>query len=767
MPENDPAALYNPAIHKIKVNTWGTTDKDHNEMDNFVASESFGRNPGHASLEMTLPITENSQDLIEKYCMKQTFKEYQDSLPQKKCTFEEYMANASQRIPVRLVKIETHYARYNTSGQLEKTQDIASKIRYYKIDFSFWPGKKTNHHYLSTLKEDMRNERLGRHFHYSESAKEYFKPEERMHKGTIGSQRMTYAPKTIIHQRDWHDATFDVMGLRTELNQINDKLGLKKLLESKVDQLTIPKIEGSLYYICKNMGLSPDSLAEEFRKESPNTGNDDAINQFKKFFRHKIDAHIKDLKERQAELKLALALPQVKKIEEQLIHKDNLIDKIALLKTRRGKRLESICKEKGIDIICEEMGLDLKSIIKEFKKSVSFKKGDKIDMAKFKKYFTDQVHKHASELIEIKEGLQKGSKTDTTDYVSSGIPPDHTEELPYDTSGRGLNAEAMLKKMKELTDSSQQFSLYNNNCSKISIAILQAGATDDLLKSTLGTETLGFTATPQQVLSNVKKAKNFIINDTHNTLLTRIANSNIINQILGGFIAENRSGTATVSKEAKVLGGLMLLGFLKTILNPSQSIKKIAGGTWTVFKKGDSLTFKINLGFLSGITIAALAPLALVEIGIKAVTAPIKALAHWMNQKPTRHQPQSPLIEKNNNDPKNDSYNKMVAKMKMEDKIAKKIAQRIPQKTIAVHDGKSALQILEHFEKELQNSKQIVTLNSKDFQTLNQYVLAKDDPNLTAKFKKCCDTTLLRANELSNTAANQTSSETAPLQIKL
>ena len=84
---------YNPAIHKVKVNTWGTKGKPSNGLDNFVNQELFGGNVGHASIEMTLPRTEETQKMIEKYCMEETFEQWKAKKPKARGnkTFDAYM----------------------------------------------------------------------------------------------------------------------------------------------------------------------------------------------------------------------------------------------------------------------------------------------------------------------------------------------------------------------------------------------------------------------------------------------------------------------------------------------------------------------------------------------------------------------------------------------------------------------------------------------------------------------------------------------------
>ena len=103
------------------------------------------------------------------------------------------------------------------------------------------------------IEDDMEDERKGRHFEYSDEAKEYIEPEERIHKGIIGSRSMTYAPLGISSQRDMRDEEFKKIGLFIELQKITEALEVKGILVSKVKELKVPKIDGSLNKIFYNI----------------------------------------------------------------------------------------------------------------------------------------------------------------------------------------------------------------------------------------------------------------------------------------------------------------------------------------------------------------------------------------------------------------------------------------------------------------------------------------------------------------------------------
>ena len=654
---------YNPAIHKVKVHTWGTKGKPSNGLDNFVNQELFGGNVGHASIEMTLPRTEETQKMIEKYCMEETFEQWKAKNPEtrRNKTFDEYIKNAEQRIPCCLVKNITTRSVFNDDGELVKNEDEhASEISYYKIDFSFWPTEDKLSFYLSNLAEDMVDERIGHPCEYSETAKAYLHPEERIHRGTIGAKSMTYSPSVIAHQRDMDDKEFEKIGLAIELQKLTEALETEDLLVGKVKALKAPKIDGSLSKICHNMGLETPPLVKEYMVVNPlerrGTVN---IKRFKGFLLQKVTEHIEDLKAR----------------------KKDLNEKI-----------------KGID-----------------------------------KYLNQE------------------------EYVTRGIPPDHTQKLPYRTeTGRGLDPEAMLKKMREITaPDAPAFDLHTRNCSKTSTAVLKAGASGDpLLERVLGEEALGAIGTPQQVIGNAQRAIDIIEHDRQNTLFTRIANSDILNRAMGRFIADYQKAV-TRGQKAKAIAGIVGIGILKTpevlvraIVNSSATMSDITSAVGIVFKNANSLALKIGVGILSVIPLTVLAPFAIVEKVLQVLAAPFKALANWFNKKPPSSeldgQITSPLSSKYENEGNVDSHSKMAGLLN------KRVAKRINENTqVAISKKGTAMDILAQFEIVLEDTPKVVTLSAEDFDKLNKYIQEKNDPTIAERFQKCCKESLSRANKLS------------------
>ncbi|MGD9592106.1 MAG: hypothetical protein AB7V32_06265, partial [Candidatus Berkiella sp.] len=53
----------------VTLSTWGTNYHGGNGMAHFIDSSFFGANVGHAAISMTIPATEETQALIQKYCL--------------------------------------------------------------------------------------------------------------------------------------------------------------------------------------------------------------------------------------------------------------------------------------------------------------------------------------------------------------------------------------------------------------------------------------------------------------------------------------------------------------------------------------------------------------------------------------------------------------------------------------------------------------------------------------------------------------------------
>ena len=146
---------------------------------------------------------------------------------------------------------------------------------------------------------------------------------------------------------------------------------------------------------------------------------------------------------------------------------------------------------------------------------------------------------------------------------------------------------------------------------------------------------------------------------------------------------------------------------------------------------------------------AILVPFAIVEKGLQVLAAPFKALGNWFSKKPPSHQFQDKITSAPPSEHENESVNthdySVIARL-----LDESIARRINANTQETVSRKgTAMDILEQFEKDLEETENVVTLSTEDFDKLNKYVLEKNDPAITERFQKSCDKSLRRANLLS------------------
>ncbi len=393
---------------------------------------------------------------------------------------------------------------------------------------------------------------------------------------------------------------------------------------------------------------------------------------------------------------------QLDKIKEYLNVEESLLKKVDELKSAK-------IKGKTVSLMCKNIGLDND----EFINSYLEKNPGKVNLDDFKKSFKERIGQHMDELKKQKEELQQelikmGQEMEQSPYVVEGLPPDHLVTLPYATEGRrGLSPEAMLKKMRELTEpDAAPFHLAGKNCSKTTTEILTAGAEHDpLLRQTLNEQALGFFGTPQQVLGNVQRARDIIDHNKESTLQTQLENFSPLNQAMGKLISVSMDPKASILARIAVIPPLIPVALvklgsvaLKSLFNPTESMKNILSADATIAKLTNSTIVKGLVGIGSIIPLAVLAPFALVEQGLKQLAKPFKTLANWMSKKespqPSENQITTPNLSTTNVDEaQKTSHHSMMSGL-----MNSKIAGRINEHTRKLTGGKTPEDILMDFE---------------------------------------------------------------------
>lgn len=258
-----------PSLHHVTLQTWNTKDEVSTGIDSVFDTWFFGGNIGHASIVMTLPINDETKRWVEKYCYEQTFEKYKASLDvkkQKKLTYDDYLTRSKCIIPTQLVEDVNYLAFSEPTGDLKKTARLANDSEYFRIEFSYWPVEN-GCYILTNTEEDSVDNRIGRHFEYTDKAKSYLQPEERKHKGLFGSSIKTYSPLNLTHRRNLTDKQFRKINILQVIENLESQIKLKDILIAYVDKMKSGKVGDSLKLLWKNIGLELIDLKNTLEKK--------------------------------------------------------------------------------------------------------------------------------------------------------------------------------------------------------------------------------------------------------------------------------------------------------------------------------------------------------------------------------------------------------------------------------------------------------------------------------------------------------------------
>ncbi len=588
----------------ITVQTWGTESRSSNGMMAFTDRQFFGGNVGHASVNMKLPVTTTTKEWIETCCYKQTYDEFKKSKGHNK-TYEEYLKEAEQIIPVSLKTQVTRAAKYDSSGNVVATHDTAYKQTYFDIDWSWWPEK------LQTTEEDYVSEREGRHFEYDDELKEILKPEQRIHQGTLGQRKMDYAPFAIIHQRDVPASELNRITREHGINKIEAKLETVELLNTKIKEMKSTKLTPSMVLMFKNLDMD----IEQILNESKTSELDVDIKDSDKLKKYLADCVLE--KKTKLEQDLREIEKKTNKKEDNTKIKDTYNDLNSQL-NRTSKQVKE--NQKLLENIEQQLYQNPLEPDKGKLEQQRDKIKNKIESLKAdEERLRGEIEKVKLDMIKIREFSEFYTKNASA-YMVIGLPPDHQVSLPLAVNGdRGLHPLAMLQKMKELVVSpdTKKFSLETNNCSNASIEVLSAGAAHDpLLQSILSERALGFFGTPQQVLENVKSARAAIDEGTFANFLTPITNAKPLDKALGYAMGIYMDPNASRAKQnaGLVLGALIGIAklpgiIISSLVNPKESFNDLMHTLNLVYER-DSTGLKIGLTLLAAPILLVIAPLA-------------------------------------------------------------------------------------------------------------------------------------------------------------
>ncbi|KTD59108.1 SidG protein, substrate of the Dot/Icm system [Legionella sainthelensi] len=329
----DEIQLPQDSLYGITIQTWGTQSRPSNGMITFADQKLFGGDVGHASVNMKLPVTATTKEWIEKYCYKQTYEQFK-KIKGEESTYEEYLKDGGQVIPVSLKTQTTRAARYDSSGKLVATHDKAYEQTYFDIDWSWWPGR------IQTTEEDYVWEREGKHFEYDEKWKAILQPEQRIHKGKLGHRLMDYAPSSIIHQRDIPSSELEKITRNHQIHQIEERIKLVALLNSKIEEMTGPKVTPSMELMFKNLGMNIEQLLNETKDREVDTKN---VEKLKEYLTARLFERKSELQQQLQELQNEIDEIGIRtKIEDVFYDLDYQYNNILVDKDKGAKQLKNI-----------------------------------------------------------------------------------------------------------------------------------------------------------------------------------------------------------------------------------------------------------------------------------------------------------------------------------------------------------------------------------------------------------------------------------------
>jgi len=119
--------------------------------------------------------------------------------------------------------------------------------------------------------------------------------------------------------------------------------------------------------------------------------------------------------------------------------------------------------------------------------------------------------------LEIIEKQLKAAKVPLERYITKGLPPSNTVEIPVidgvsQTGRRGLDLEAMLKGMVDVTKNEEGYDLYKLNCSAAVATVIHGGIPepDKELRKRFKTEGFLGLATPQTIHQAALRGQHYL-----------------------------------------------------------------------------------------------------------------------------------------------------------------------------------------------------------------------------------------------------------------
>jgi hypothetical protein len=433
----------------VTVQTWGTYPDGGLGLVNFLRSEYRGENPGHASLELRLPVTAENTELIEQYCTKS---------PQIPCKKKMYLKE-------------------------DGTEEVE-----YVVRFSFvagtTQGSKAEFHLNASYQEDTIYERTG----HNTSRRHLLEVTELQQRR--GKKRViSIFPACTLTEKgrslDFATPEGQYILKKKEIENCVDLLDTIDLLSKKCKKFKENKKRIDFYHAGnKTVLIAAHQLGIKLPKGEVAVELLDSILNIGAL-KKDVTAKLEQLTKEENELKNKMnqkfqgyrnIIPELNRILE-IIKASNPEPNILQVLSLRIRQLK----------ISEEQKRQLLALIQ----------ANELDG--LKKVISDLHTQYENENAQILKERNFFFMNEE-DYLCRGRPADAQVQLPLGNKENELNAEAMLKQMRQILDAGYHYDYHTHNCSSTALSILKAGISGRVSKVS---PAKGFTTSIPQTVHNV------------------------------------------------------------------------------------------------------------------------------------------------------------------------------------------------------------------------------------------------------------------------
>jgi hypothetical protein len=199
-------------LYGVKVMTWGTEQNNTNGMIHQLKGLVSNQNPDHAALSLTIPATEESKKLIQKYC-------FDPNKP------------LGNEIPVEAQSIKVYKSGIDENGKPYQTNEVIAEEKVYTIYFSWFPSSGALFRLNKNLGIDEDDERLGLDKPIKEQWRVFLDLEERYTNSLLGRKKITMGASSVVHLRNLNNNE------DADIIQLNNQLSLLSIRKDAVNVL--------------------------------------------------------------------------------------------------------------------------------------------------------------------------------------------------------------------------------------------------------------------------------------------------------------------------------------------------------------------------------------------------------------------------------------------------------------------------------------------------------------------------------------------------